>query len=104
MQPQDPAFWLLFELEGELIAVNPTNRSTADRDVGFLVGLAFGFHEAHPGRRRVFMSDLTQWLAAVGLDWESLDVDLASALDAIADEEASRPERILRFAGLSDRS
>jgi hypothetical protein len=81
MQHGDPAFWLAFETEsrGELVAVASSDLSSCDIDdpgVMFLTGVALGFHDAHPNRRLVLLSDLTRWLASAGLDWRGLDVDL----------------------------
>lgn len=104
MHINEPDFWLVLELDGELKAVDPTHLSTGERDVDLLVGVALGYHEGHPGRRLVFMSDLAQWLASVGLDWARLDVDLVAALDAIADEVLSACDLAPRLADLSVRS
>jgi hypothetical protein len=83
MKHRVPAFWLVLELDGELKAVDPTRLPTGERDVDFLVGVARGYHEVHPGRRLVFMSDLNQWLALVGLHWGRLDVDLSDLSDQL---------------------
>lgn len=104
MHINEPDFWLVLELDGELKAVDPTHLSTAERDVDLLVGVALGYHEGHPGRRLVFMSDLAQWLSSVGLDWARLDVDLVAALDAIAGEMLSACDLAPRLADLSVRS
>lgn len=83
MHINEPDFWLVLELDGELKAVDPTHLSTGERDVDLLVGVALGYHEGHPGRRLVYMSDLAQWLASVGLDWARLDVDLSDLTDLL---------------------
>jgi hypothetical protein len=88
MQNHEPDFWLVLELDGELKAVDPTHLATGEQDVDLLVGVALGYHEGHPGRRLVFMSDLTQWLASVGLDWARLDADV-DELVRVALEDSS---------------
>ncbi len=102
MQHQDPAFWLVLELDGELTAVDPTNLSIDERDVGSLVGVVLGFHEAHPTRRLIFISDLGQWLASVGLDWRRLDIDLGAALGVISEEAMTACHGVHRLVALSD--
>jgi hypothetical protein len=95
MQAPDPAFWLTFETEGcgqcehQLVAVaSSTLPIDDDPDVRFLVGIAWAFHAEQPDRRMVSISDLTRWLAFVGLDWERLDIDLGEALSGVC---AARP-------------
>jgi hypothetical protein len=84
MHINEPDFWLVLELDGELKAVNPTQLLARDPDAEFLVGIALGYHEGHPGRRLVFTSDLTEWLASAGLTWSHLDIanDVARLMSA----------------------
>lgn len=47
MQPPEPAFWLAFEIENELVSVASTDlevNEADDPDVQFLAGVARGFH------------------------------------------------------------
>ena len=75
MHINEPDFWLVFESEGGLEAVASTDLSADDADDRFVAGVAHGFHEAHQGRRLIFMSELGRWLASAGLEWSSLDID-----------------------------
>jgi hypothetical protein len=92
MQPPDPAFWLTFETDGcgecehQLVAVasHALPIDDDDPDVRFLVGIAWAFHAEQPDRRMVSISDLTRWLAVVGLDWERLDIDLPGVLSRLS--------------------
>lgn len=93
MHINEPDFWLVFESEGGLEAVASTDLPADDADDRFLAGVAHGFHEAHQGRRLIFMSDLTRWLASAGLDWGRLDIDLAALASHRSCRAAVRPSQ-----------
>ena len=109
MQSYEPDFWLAFETDGrgecdrELLAIasHALPIDEDERDVQFLVGVAWAFHAEHPGRRLVSVDDLTRWLAVVGLDWERLDIDLPEVLSRLsaAPSSPTSRQRLLRAAG-----
>ena len=92
MRTCEPDFWLTFETDGcgecdrELVAMacHALPIDDDDRDIRFLVGVAWAFHAEHPARRLVAVNDLTRWLAVVGLDWERLDIDLPDVLGRLS--------------------
>lgn len=98
MHINEPDFWLAFESEdgAELVAVASTDLALSaphDPDAAFLVGVVLGFHEAHPERRVIVMSDLTRWLASVALKWSDLDIDIHAALEVMVGRTNARLSR-----------